>query len=1009
MVKGLLKNSIFEDMKKIVRKSVGFLLALVIFNGVVAQVTPNMLKDADKRAAAYSYADETLSRMTQDQKLAQLIMPMVWPKVDANSVSELNRLIDKGYGGILWQKGSPENVLNLTNRMRERAKIPMMTAMDGEWGLSMRFSGTISWPRNIVLGATNNIATAYEYGRATAEEAKRLGIHVNFAPVADVNNNAKNPVIGTRSFGSNPDQVSKMVIAYAQGMEGNGVLSVAKHFPGHGDTHVDSHKALPVINHTRERLNAVELVPFRAYINEGLGGMMMAHLTVPALDPSRKAASVSSAITTNLLQGELGFEGLIFTDALNMQGVLDGTGGKSAAVEAFKAGSDFLLAPVSPDRALSELKQALKSGEISMQEVDRKCRKILVWKHILGVTDTTPLPTNNLSADINSNKSKALQKRIHEESVTLLKNSSSLIPLSRHNTGKTALLRYGNTRTGTLLSTIKRYTPAESFTLETNASNSERNNVYSRLKSFDRIIVAVSSQNAREDTGLIELAQQKSVVLVFMTSPYTALSFQQSVQAASAVAMGYETKVEAQRAIGEALMGGITFEGQLPVDLSPLFKQGSKVETLRDRMSQTRPEEAGLDSRILSRIDQIAQEGIDKGAYPGCQVLVAKDGMIVYSKAFGHKDARKREPNNTKTLYDLASITKAVATTPLVMIADDEGWLSTQDQIGKHLPYLKGSNKEGLRVFDLLFHTGGMPAVIRFYFSLVDGDSYTSPLLSYKQRAGFPIQIDHSAWAKGNWKYDNRLVSRDSTEHFPIRFADGYYLHKSIRDSIQQQIRNANISPGRYRYSDIDFLLLQDILETHYGKPLDQLFEEQIARPLGTSRLLFKPYTRFAKNEIAEGQNDHFLRKQTLRGDVDDEAAAMLGGVSGNAGLYGNAEDLAMLLQMILNGGFYESTRYIDESTVKRYTTAMHRLSPYSLGFDRHRGKGKRGNVGDKAPLSTYGHTGFTGTCFWIDPDNNIIYIFLSNRIAPTRWNRKLSQLDIRTRIQDTIYDAFIN
>ncbi|MDO5036043.1 MAG: glycoside hydrolase family 3 N-terminal domain-containing protein [Porphyromonas sp.] len=969
---------------------------------------PRLLSDAQSMVDAEWYADETMSQMTLEERLAQLIIPMIYPKEDAQSLAAWDQMVTvKKYGGVLWQKGTPEGQLRLTNRMRERAEIPMLVTMDGEWGLSMRLNNTVSWPRNLVVGATNSPDLAYQYGKATAKEARRMGIHVNFAPVLDVNSNPRNPVIGPRSFGSSPRLVADLGIAYSRGMEDVGVLSCAKHFPGHGDTDSDSHKTLPILTKSREELEELELLPFRAYIQAGLGGIMVGHLNIPALDPSGRATSASPMVVTDLLQRQMGFEGLIFTDGLGMQGIIEGSGGHSVAVEVFKAGSDLLLAPRNPDKALEELKAAVNSGEIDRSEVDRRCKKVLMWKHVLGVVDDRdPLPLSNLLQEIKPNSSYVLLNSIYDKAMTLVKNNRNIIPLNKASHPRIALLRYGDRRTPHLLSALKEYAHVEALTISSKTDSSERSRIYTQLKGYDAVVVAVTSEGMRSDAGLVRLASEGQVVLSFFTSPYAAMRYGNLIEVSDAVTFAYDMSSYAQRSMGAAIMGGKPFEGQLPVDLSPLFKAGTTVEVVSSHLPAALPEEVGMKSEVLSKIDKIAKEGVDKGAYPGCQVLVMKEGKMVYHKAFGYKDAAKREPNSTETLYDLASVTKAVVTTPLLMIAVDEGWLNTGDRIGKHVSYLKGSNKEQIRVSDLLFHTGGLPAIIRFYFSIIDKESYTSPLLTYSKRPGFPVQIARDAWVRGRFDYLPDLVSKESSERYPVCFAEGLYLSEEVRALMRKEIRDANVSPARYRYSDIDFLVLQDLLEEHYGKPLDQLYYERITRPLGTTRLCFKPYERFAKEEIAEGQRDDFLRKQTLRGYVDDEAAAMLGGVSGNAGLFGNASDLAKVLQLLLNNGFYDGVRYINHSTVKLFTTAKHRTSPYALGFDRHRGKGKKGNTCDEASLSTYGHTGFTGTSFWIDPEHDLVYVFLSNRVAPIRWNSKLSRLDIRKRIHSVIYEA---
>lgn len=385
---------------------------------------PDLLSDPMTSMQAEAYADSILGTMSIEDKVAQLIMPMVYPRNGASDIAAWDRMVrDKKYGGVLWQKGDPRVVIELTNRMRQSAPtVPMLVAMDGEWGLSMRLHGTIHWPRNIVIGATDDTLLAYEYGRQTAMEAKRLGIHVNFAPVIDVNSNPKNPVIGTRSYGSNPDRVTALGIAYAKGLEENGVLATAKHFPGHGDTDTDSHNTLPVISKTLDQLEEMELRPFRSYIDAGLGGMMIAHLRIPALGTGHRASSASRSVVTDLLRNQMHFGGLIFTDGLGMKGIISGAGGASVAIEVFKAGSDILLAPTDPDRTLSELMNAVKDNTITTDEVHRRAKKILMWKYVLNVPDRTQLSTQGLDADLHSHESKALLAKLYGSSITLLKN-----------------------------------------------------------------------------------------------------------------------------------------------------------------------------------------------------------------------------------------------------------------------------------------------------------------------------------------------------------------------------------------------------------------------------------------------------------------------------------------------------------------------------------------------------------------------------------------------------------
>lgn len=539
-------------------------------------VRTTLERDSVVAAKANRYADSVLMTLSSGEKLAQLIMPMVYPKRDADNLRQWDRMVkDARFGGVLWQKGKPEDVCYLTNRMLEWAEVPMLTAMDGEWGLSMRLSGTIGWPRNIVLGAADDEVLAYRYGRATAQEAKRLGIRVNFAPVIDVNNNPNNPVIGTRAYGSDPDLVARLGIAYARGLEREKVLSTAKHFPGHGDTDKDSHKTLPVISKSRKELEDLELRPFREYVTAGLGGVMVGHLTIPAFGTgSSRASSASPEVVTDLLQKDLGFTGLIFTDGLSMQGIVAGAGSGRVGVEVFKAGSDILLAPSDPFGMLRELEAALKNGEIQQSEVDRRVHKVLKYKYLLGFAKPDFLSGKNLNRDLNNQEGEALMREIYAKAMTLVKNEDGVLPLK---TAGAAFLRYGSTLAGAITGQMS---DGISITnMGAGASSAEQQRVLGRYGNGQTVIVAVTSASVQPDpVAFSKLAKRSKLVLVFMTTPYASLKFGEVLGEAAAVAYGYDSSITAQRAMGAALTGAAPFPGRLPVELAPYFPFGSKVE-----------------------------------------------------------------------------------------------------------------------------------------------------------------------------------------------------------------------------------------------------------------------------------------------------------------------------------------------------------------------------------------------------------------------------------------------
>ena len=536
-------------------------------------VEPRMMRDVERKAAAEAWADSVLATLSPRQQAAQLIMPMTWPRVDKAGLANWHRQVLEGeFGCVLWQKGSPGNVVRLTNWMRREAGIPMLVAMDGEWGLSMRFSDSMKWPRNMLLGATDDPRLAYEYGRATADEARRIGIHVNFAPVLDVNSNPANPVIGNRSLGSSPDLVIRMGLAYAKGLEDNGLLSTAKHFPGHGDTSTDSHKTLPVISRSRAQLEQVELAPFRAYIREGYGGMMVGHLSVPALGTGPRATSAVPAVVTDLLQHEMGFGGLIFTDGLGMKGIVNGAGELGVYVTTLLAGADVLVAPTDPFQALDDVTAAVDKGILSQAEITRRCRKVLVWKHLLGADSREPLETEHLDADLHPGASRELLERIYEGAMTLVKSEQGILPL--HKEDRVALLTYGDDSAELLRSTINRVAHTDGYTIRRSTGSAARQAILDKLRSYDKVVVAVTWRGFAPGKDLTKLLGETKSVLLFHTSPYAALDYMEAMKAATAVGFAYDTRSEGMRAMGRALIGERPVSGKLPVDLPPLYKQG---------------------------------------------------------------------------------------------------------------------------------------------------------------------------------------------------------------------------------------------------------------------------------------------------------------------------------------------------------------------------------------------------------------------------------------------------
>lgn len=943
-----------------------------------AQQMPFLYQNIDQKAMNH-WADSVFDSMSTDERIGQLFMVIADVKTSSQNIQTLRRYVrELKIGGVLFHKGNPTDQASLTNQMQETARVPLFVALDGEWGLSMRLSGTTRFPKNMMLGAIEDKLLIRKYGEEVARQCQEMGIHINFAPDLDVNSNVDNPVIGIRSFGENPYAVTEKGIAYSKGLEENGILSVAKHFPGHGDTSEDSHETLPAIYHDRKRLDSVELVPFLHYIKQGFAGIMTGHLYIPALDKRKnKAASLSYAVVTDLLQKELDFNGLCFTDALTMKGAVSTKKNDNPCVQALLAGNDILLAPRSPISDFKAVKEAIEEGIIPMADVEAKCLKILKYKYIAGLDHYRPIELKGLSERLNTAHAAWLAAKLNEEAITVLKNEKQTLPIADLAHQKIAILTIGKAYTDDFVQTVSKYVQADEYTITSSMSATKVQQVYNRLNDYDLILCAIHTVQIPESQALCQLAAQKKLIYSFFTIPYFCKSYKKSIEKASAVVLAYEGTALAQQYAAQAIFGGIEAKGKLPVSIPDLYFAGTGIFTPKTRLGYHEPEEVGLNPKRLEEIEQIAQEGIKAKAYPGCQLLIAKDGMVVYNRSFGKYDYEHSQPITSESVYDLASASKAAGTLLAIMKAYDENKFKLTDKISAYIPELKDSNKKNITIKEMLFHQSGIIPTINFYKGAMDGDKFKPELISSVSRPDYPIQI-----------------------------AKNIYLKSSFQDTIMQMIKESKVQNKTYRYSCINFILLKMMVENMLHQPMNQLLESNFFTPLGAWHITYNPLQKMDSSKIVPTEYDREVRHQLIRGYVHDEAAAFQGGVSGNAGLFSNANDLAKVLQLLLNNGEYGKKRYLSEETVRLFTQTKSPTCRRGLGFDKPEVGSKASPCGILTPASVYGHTGFTGTCFWVDPDNQLIYIFLSNRVYPSRTNTKLSSLNIRTRIQDVIYKS---
>ena len=968
-------------------------------------VRPTLATRTDTHACE-RWVDSVYVTLSERQRVAQLFCPKINPR-SADAEKSALRYVENGVGGLLFSEGSIEQFARITNYAQSHSRVPLLMTFDGEWGLSMRIKNTPRFPRNMGLGAVNDPRLIYQYGREMARECRLMGVQVNFAPVLDVNSNPSNPVIGQRSFGEDAGRVASLGIAYAQGLEDGGVQAVSKHFPGHGDTSTDSHKTISHVNHTRARLDSVDLLPFRRYIDAGCSGVMVGHLSVPALDPSGRQASMSHKITTGVLRDELGFEGLVYTDALEMKGA--NVEGKNSCVLALQAGADVLLSGMHTVSDINAVLAAVKNGSIKASEIERRCKSVLRYKYMLGLNRSRKVNTDikELTARINSPQADRVNRIVTAATMTLLTNKGDILPLGNLDKTSVAVVSIGAPADNEFSELCSRYARVERF----GVSEQQRMTAATgaKIRKHDVVLMAVFSDKpwAREAASMLRGAS--GLVEVFFINPYRMARFDASVRSASAVLMAYDDTPLTREYAAQAVFGGINVDGKLPVAVKGLYKQGAGLSLKKTRLGYTVPEAKGLRASLADSIDSIVGVGLRTGAFPGCQVLVARRGDVVLSRSYGHTTAGGPEVS-ASTVYDLASVSKALGTLPGVMKAYDMGLFRLSDKASKHIPGLRGTAKEGVTVQQLLYHESGIRPSLAVHDAMFDKESYTGTLVSSRRDSNHGIKIQRRAYGNSSARLRADLASSTKRPGFDIEAAKGLYVGKTTIDTLMRRIYDSPMrANNKYAYSCLNFCLLMDMEQRLTGQTHDRFVTDSIWAPLGAYTACYRPTGKHAPSKIAPTEHDTFLRRQTIHGYVHDETAAMLGGVSGNAGVFACADDLAKICQMWLNGGSYGDRRVLSRATVDLFTKSKSPTCRRGLGFDKPDMENPDNSpTCEEAGAGVYGHLGFTGTVFWVDPDEELIFIFLTNRVNPTRDNAAFNELNIRPKLFSQVYKAII-
>ena len=937
------------------------------------------------------WVDSILSSMTIDEKIGQLFMIQAYSNLDSVHENEIKEMIQKYHvGNLIFMQGTPIKQVELTNKYQSFSKVPLMIGFDGEWGLDMRLKNSYRFPWNMSLGAIQDNSLIHKFGEHIGNHARRIGIHVNFAPVVDINTNPLNPIIGNRSFGENKINVTQKAIAFSKGMQSMGVLANAKHFPGHGDTASDSHLKLPVLNFNRQRLDSVELYPYKRVFDAGMASVMTAHLSIPVLEPNPKLpTSLSSNVVTDLLKYKLGFLGLIFTDGLNMKGAANYSSSSEINLAAILAGNDILLIPHDIPETINLFKTSIQTGVLSYERIDESVRKILLAKYKVGLHTYKPIELLNLEKDINTPEDEVLHRELVKNSMTLIKNKKKLLPISDlKKLHKIAYVALGEASHDPFFKELQKY--SEIFKVE----KDNLNEIIDTLEDFDLVIVGFHKSNAhpwkpyqfsnKESVWLHEISRKNKTILSVFASPYSLLNIK-SFNNLESILVAYQNSAIAQKIAAQTIFGAIDAKGLLPVSIKNKFPEGTGISTKNlKRLQYSIPESVGMSSVKLQRIDSVANLVLEKKMSPGLQILVARHGVVVYEKSFGFHTDKKNNSVKSTDVYDVASLTKILASLPMMMKAEEDKKIKLTSTVKSILPAFKNSNKDTLTVLEILSHYGRLKAWIPFY------------------------KLTQDSITKNNLK---EFYSQTRSKRFSIKVAENLYLNNSYKDSIYKFIRDSEqrIDAG-YKYSDLGYYLFKEVLEKKYKSSLDDLVQEQFYKPLGANRMTYLPLNKLDKSSIVPSEKDTYYRNQLLHGYVHDMGAAMLGGVAGHAGLFANANDVAKMMQLYLQKGYYGGKRYFKKETFDKFNKRYYSEKKVrrGLGFDKPQLdpeiKATCGCVSDES----FGHSGFTGAYTWADPESEILYVFLSNRVFPTMENYGLVDEDIRTKIQQIIQDAIL-
>ena len=949
-------------------------------------LTPCLLSMTLKAQSRENWVDSVFNNMTIDDKIGQLFMISISPQAETSDLNEVvNKIKNNTLGGIVFSELKNLKQAQLITQFQSISKIPLLIGLDGQSRLGTNLDSALRFPSPQALGALADDSLLFFMGNEVAREMKLMGIHLNFIPAnLSVNENTR-PVM---SFGEDRFLVAAKSLAYWKGLQSGGLLACAKYFPIQGLSITEIQKGLPAVTLT---VDSVQAYPFKVLFKNRLPALMPASSDLPLFYTKKKTArknvfsssSLSAAFAGDWIRHHMNYEGLFMVDIQNMTKTADKKfSAGEAEMFAFQAGNDMLITSGNIGAAIRKMKKMLRKEKTFIPHIDRSVRKILAMKYDAGLYRKQD-PVENLLPELITIEARLLQRRLYQNIPTIVSNQQNTLPVQSLENKKFICVVADDSLNG------KAFTAMTSKYVHTTVMNvnpkSDTLFLNDSLYTHQVILVAVFPET-QESTllKLLPVLKEQRINREVIICDFGSTAFRPYSQEFPTVITGYTEDPVMLEILPQVLFGGLSANGTLPVSFGQIAPGTTTKTTALGRLTYSFPEDAGMDSETLNKIEAIAQEAIDMRATPGCHVLVAREGKVIYERSFGHLTYEKQSPVTDETIYDLASVTKVSATLQTTMFMYERGLIDINKKASVYLPELKGSNKKDFVLKDILTHQSGLRPFIPFY------------AMTMKDTLHLP-----------------EFYSSTLSRQYPLVVADNLFASAAMKDSLWGWVIKGKLqekpprTPFDYTYSDMGFYMLQHLAERILNQPQEDFLNQNLYEPLGAYTTGYLPLVRFSIHQIAPTENDKIFRKALLIGTVHDPGAAMQGGVAGHAGLFSNANDLAKLYQMLLQEGRYGGVQYYKPETVRLFTQKQFHSSRRGLGWDKPTGDWK-GSTGIYASPKTFGHTGYTGTCVWVDPEFNLVYIFLSNRVHPVVTNKLLSA-NIRSRIQDVIYQSIFD